>query len=141
MYLYTTSLANHRLVCVVEDYEHCSIEKPALQRRLPRAARAISPLHGGPEHLRISNLTRRVDQGEVDEVILAPTQPSRRSHGQLSGGCAQETPREVTRIATGVPAGSDIEYTDEVTMHKAMEGRRSCRVSQSVQLVGGGVTG
>jgi recombination protein RecR len=79
----------------------------------------------GPEHLRISNLTRRVDQGEVDEVILA-TNPTIEGEATASylADVLKRLRVKVTRIATGVPAGSDIEYTDEVTMHKAMEGRR-----------------
>jgi recombination protein RecR len=87
---------------------------------------SISPLHGvGPEHLRISNLVRRIDSGEVDEVILAtnPTVEGEATAVYLS----QQIRRpgvKVTRIATGIPAGSDIEYADEVTMLKSIEGRR-----------------
>jgi len=87
---------------------------------------AISPLHGiGPEQLRISNLIARVDAGNVDEVILAtnPTVEGEATAVYLS----QQLRRaglKVTRIAMGIPVGSDIEYTDEITMLKAMEGRR-----------------
>jgi recombination protein RecR len=87
---------------------------------------AISPLHGiGPEQLRISNLISRVDAGNVDEVILAtnPTVEGEATAVYLS----QQLKRigmKVTRIAMGIPVGSDIEYTDEITMLKAMEGRR-----------------
>ena len=87
---------------------------------------SISPLHGvGPEHLRIANLLRRIEAGEVDEVILA-TNPDgrRRSHRDLSGAAVKPSGVKVTRIAMGIPVGSDIEYADEVTMLKAMEGRR-----------------
>ena len=87
---------------------------------------AISPLHGvGPEQLRISNLVSRVDAGNVDEVILA-TNPT--VEGEATAVyLAQQLKRsgvKVTRIAMGIPVGSDIEYTDEITMLKAMEGRR-----------------
>jgi recombination protein RecR len=87
---------------------------------------AISPLHGvGPEQLRISNLISRVDAGNVDEVILA-TNPT--VEGEATAVyLAQHLKRsgvKVTRIAMGIPVGSDIEYTDEITMQKAMEGRR-----------------
>jgi recombination protein RecR len=87
---------------------------------------AISPLHGvGPEQLRISNLISRVDAGNVDEVILA-TNPT--VEGEATAVyLAQQLRRsgvKVTRIAMGIPVGSDIEYTDEITMLKAMEGRR-----------------
>jgi recombination protein RecR len=87
---------------------------------------AISPLHGiGPEQLRISNLVARVDAGNVDEVILAtnPTVEGEATATYLS----QQLKRvgvKVTRIAMGIPVGSDIEYIDEITMLKAMEGRR-----------------
>jgi recombination protein RecR len=87
---------------------------------------AISPLHGvGPDQLRISNLISRVDAGNVDEVILA-TNPT--VEGEATAVyLAQQLRRsgvKVTRIAMGIPVGSDIEYTDEITMLKAMEGRR-----------------
>ena len=87
---------------------------------------AISPLQGiGPEQLRIPNLIARVDSGTVDEVILAtnPTVEGEATAVYLS----QQLRRvgvKVTRIAMGIPVGSDIEYTDEITMLKAMEGRR-----------------
>ena len=87
---------------------------------------AISPLHGiGPEQLRISNLITRVDAGNVDEVIVAtnPTVEGEATATYLS----QQLKRagvKVTRIAMGIPVGSDIEFADEVTMWKAMEGRR-----------------
>ena len=87
---------------------------------------AISPLHGvGPDQLRISNLISRVDAGNADEVILA-TNPT--VEGEATAVyLAQQLRRsgvKVTRIAMGIPVGSDIEYTDEITMLKAMEGRR-----------------
>jgi recombination protein RecR len=86
----------------------------------------LSPLHGvGPEHLRTGNLLARVERGEIEEVILA-TNPT--VEGEATAGYLAEllhaTPVKVTRIATGVPAGSDIEYADEVTISRAIEGRR-----------------
>jgi len=87
---------------------------------------AISPLHGiGPDQLRISNLISRVDAGNVDEVILAtnPTVEGEATAVYLSQQL-KGTGVKVTRIAMGIPVGSDIEYTDEITMLKAMEGRR-----------------
>jgi recombination protein RecR len=75
--------------------------------------------------LRIANLKRRVDQAQVDEVILA-TNPT--VEGEATAVYISQLIRrpglKVTRIATGIPAGSDIEYADEVTMLKAIEGRR-----------------
>ena len=124
----TNPTRNHRLVCVVEEPTNiASVEKTKHFNGVYHVLHgAISPLHGvGPEHLRISNLTRRVDQGEVDEVILA-TNPTIEGEATASylADALKKLHVKVTRIATGVPAGSDIEYTDEVTMHKAMEGRR-----------------
>ena len=87
---------------------------------------ALSPLHGvGPDQLRISNLARRVESGSVDELILAtnPTIEGEATATYLSR-LFKSSAVKVTRIATGVPVGSDIEYADEVTMQKAMEGRR-----------------
>src|SRR5579871_3530191 len=87
---------------------------------------AISPLHGiGPEQLRIGNLISRVDSGNVEEVILAtnPTVEGEATAVYLSQQLKREGVK-VTRIAMGIPVGSDIEYTDEITMLKAMEGRR-----------------
>jgi recombination protein RecR len=91
---------------------------------------SISPLHGvGPEQLRIANLMTRVGGGEIEEVILA-TNPTVEGEATATY-LAQQLKRQgqgpglrVTRIAMGIPVGSDIEYTDEVTMLKAMEGRR-----------------
>jgi len=124
----TNPTRNHRLVCVVEEPTNiASIEKTKHFNGVYHVLHgAISPLHGvGPEHLRISNLTRRADQGEVDEVILA-TNPTIEGEATASylADALKKLRVKVTRIAMGVPAGSDIEYTDEVTMHKAIEGRR-----------------
>ena len=124
----TNVTRNHRLVCVVEEPTNiAAIEKTKHFNGVYHVLHGtISPLHGvGPEHLRISNLTRRVDAGEVDEVILA-TNPTIEGEATASylADALKKLRVKVTRIATGVPAGSDIEYTDEVTMHKAMEGRR-----------------
>jgi recombination protein RecR len=86
----------------------------------------LSPIHGvGPEHLRITNLMRRAQSGSVDEVILA-TNPTVEGEATAVFLAAQLKPTgvRVTRIATGIPAGSDIEYVDEVTLQRALEGRR-----------------
>jgi recombination protein RecR len=79
----------------------------------------------GPEQLRISNLLRRVESGDVDEVIIAtnPTVEGEATAVYLSGQLRRPG-LKVTRIAMGIPVGSDIEYADEITMLKAMEGRR-----------------
>jgi recombination protein RecR len=119
---------NQRLVCVVEEPTNiAAIEKTRHFNGVYHVLHGtISPLHGvGPEHLRIANLARRVEAGDVDELILAtnPTVEGEATAVYLAESLKRSGVR-ITRIATGVPAGSDIEYTDEVTMMKAMEGRR-----------------
>ena len=119
---------NRRLVCVVEEPTNiASVEKTRAYNGVYHVLHgAISPLHGvGPEHLRISGLSKRVDAGEVDELIIAtnPTVEGEATAHYLTR-LLKRSGVKVTRIATGIPAGSDIEYADEVTMSKAMEGRR-----------------
>ncbi len=122
---------NQRLVCVVEEPTNiASIERTRHFNGVYHVLHgSISPLHGvGPEQLRISNLLRRVENGGVDEVIIAtnPTVEGEATAFYLSQQIrrAGAPAVKITRIATGIPVGSDIEYTDEVTMLKAMEGRR-----------------
>jgi len=124
----SSATRNQRLVCVVEEPTNiASIEKTRHFNGVYHVLHgAISPIHGvGPEQLRTSNLLRRVEGGEVDEVIIA-TNPT--VEGEATAVYLSEQLRrpslKVTRIAMGIPVGSDIEYTDEITMLKAMEGRR-----------------
>lgn len=124
----TSATRNQRLVCVVEEPTNiAAIEKTKHFNGVFHVLHgAISPLHGvGPEQLRISNLISRVDSGNVDEVILAtnPTVEGEATAVYLSQQL-RRTGVKITRIAMGIPVGSDIEYTDEITMLKAMEGRR-----------------
>jgi len=127
---------NQRLVCVVE--EPTSIAAVERTRSYQAGSQSgyqgvyhvlhgsLSPLHGvGPDQLRIGTLVGRVERGEVDEVILAtsPTLEGEATAHWLAGEL-RGFPVRITRIATGVPAGSDIEYADEVTMARALEGRR-----------------
>ncbi|HYX68261.1 MAG TPA: recombination mediator RecR [Terriglobales bacterium] len=119
---------NQRLVCVVEEPTNiAAIEKTRHFNGVYHVLHgALSPLHGvGPEQLRIANLARRVEGGQVDEVILAtnPTVEGEATATYLSRALKRPG-LKVTRIATGIPVGSDIEYADEITMQKAMEGRR-----------------
>jgi recombination protein RecR len=119
---------NQRVVCVVEEPTNITaIEKGKNFNGAYHVLHGtLSPLHGvGPEHLRISNLVKRVDSGGVDEVILAtnPTVEGEATAHYLSN-LVKRPNVKVTRIATGIPAGADIEYADEVTILKAMEGRR-----------------
>jgi recombination protein RecR len=118
---------NQRLVCVVEEPTNiATVEKTRGYNGVYHVLHGtLSPLHGvGPEHLRTSGLLDRVRRGEVDEVILA-TSPT--VEGEATAHYLAEMLRGgstvISRIATGVPAGSDIEYADEVTMTRAIEGR------------------
>ena len=119
---------NQRLVCVVEEPTNiAAIEKTRHFNGVYHVLHgSLSPVHGvGPEQLRTANLVARVEAGEVDELIIA-TNPT--VEGEATAVyLAQLVKRpglKVTRIAMGIPVGSDIEYADEVTMLKAMEGRR-----------------
>jgi recombination protein RecR len=119
---------NQHLVCVVEEPTNISsIEKTKHFNGVYHVLHgALSPLHGvGPEQLRIGNLIRRVEAGGIEEIILAtnPTVEGEATATYLSQQLKRQGVR-VTRIAMGIPVGSDIEYTDEITMLKAMEGRR-----------------
>ena len=119
---------NQRLICVVEEPTNiASVEKTRHYNGVYHVLHgAISPIHGvGPEQLRIANLMKRVEDGQADEIILAtnPTVEGEATATYLSTQL-RRAGLKVTRIATGIPAGSDIEYADEITMLKAMEGRR-----------------
>jgi recombination protein RecR len=126
----TSPTRNQKLVCVVEEPTNiAAVEKTRHFNGVYHVLHgSISPLHGvGPEQLRIENLMTRVSAGEIEEVILA-TNPTVEGEATATY-LAQQLRRQgqglrVTRIAMGIPVGSDIEYTDEVTMLKAMEGRR-----------------
>jgi recombination protein RecR len=119
---------NQRLVCVVEEPTNiASVERTRSYNGVYHVLHgAISPLHGvGPEQLRIPSLLKRIESSNVDEVIIAtnPTMEGEATAVHLTQ-IIKPSGVKVTRIATGIPAGSDIEYADEVTMLKAMEGRR-----------------
>ncbi|HEX4757159.1 MAG TPA: recombination mediator RecR [Terracidiphilus sp.] len=119
---------NQRMVCVVEEPTNIdSVERTRGYQGIYHVLHGtLSPLHGvGPEQLRARTLIDRVERGEIDEVILAtsPTLEGEATADWLAAAL-RSFPVRITRIATGVPAGSDIEYADEVTMARAMEGRR-----------------
>jgi recombination protein RecR len=119
---------NQRQVCVVEEPTNIdSVERTRGYHGTYHVLHGtLSPLHGvGPEQLRARTLIDRVERGEIDEVILAtsPTLEGEATADWLASAL-RSFPVRITRIATGVPAGSDIEYADEVTMARAMEGRR-----------------
>jgi recombination protein RecR len=119
---------NQRLVCVVEEPTNIeSVERTRGYNGVYHVLHGtLSPLHGiGPDQLRTRTLVHRAEQGEIDEVILAtsPTLEGEATANWLAGTLRRSEVR-LSRIATGVPAGSDIEYADEVTMARAIEGRR-----------------
>ena len=87
---------------------------------------SLSPLDGiGPDELNLDELERRVRDGNVREVIVAtnPTVEGEATAAYLAR-LLKPTGAKVTRIASGIPVGGDIEYADEVTMSRALEGRR-----------------
>ena len=124
----SSATRNQRVICVVEEPTNiAAVEKTRHYNGVYHVLHgSISPIHGvGPEQLRISNLMKRVEDGQADEVILAtnPTVEGEATATYLYGQL-RRAGLKVTRIATGIPVGSDIEYADEITMLKAIEGRR-----------------
>jgi recombination protein RecR len=116
------------LVCVVEEPGNImAVDRSGGYRgRYHVLHGALSPIQGiGPDELRIQGLLDRVREGLATEVILA-TSPT--VEGEATAIYLARLLRtlgvKVTRIATGIPAGSDLEWADEVTMTRALEGRR-----------------
>jgi recombination protein RecR len=123
----SSSDRDRHVICVVEEPQNVgAIEKTREFKGLYHVLMgALSPLQGiGPDDLKIKELLTRVNNG-VGEVILA-TNPNVEGEATAIYLARLLKPLgvRVTRIAMGVPVGSDLEYADEVTMHKAMEGRR-----------------
>jgi recombination protein RecR len=119
---------DHRVICVVEEPQNVSgIEKTREFKGVYHVLMgAISPLQGiGPDQLKIKGLLSRIGDNNVSEVILA-TNPNVEGEATALYLARLLKPLgvKVTRIAMGVPVGSDLEYADDVTMHKALEGRR-----------------
>jgi recombination protein RecR len=118
---------DHTLVCVVEQpVDLVSLERTHEFRGLYHVlGGALSPLDGvEPEHLRIDELLRRVDRNGVQEVVLA-TNPN--MTGEATAAYLADRLRgrvRVTRLASGLPVGGDLEYADEVTLGRALAGRR-----------------
>jgi recombination protein RecR len=118
---------DHRVICVVEEPQNVGvIEKTREFRGVYHVLMgALSPLQGvGPDDLKIKGLLARIGNG-VTEVILAtnPTVDGEATALYLAR-LLKPLGVRVTRIAMGVPVGSDLEYADEVTVHRALEGRR-----------------
>jgi recombination protein RecR len=123
----TSGTRDQRLICVVEEPQNVAVvEKTREFRGVYHVLMgALSPLHGvGPDDLKIKGLLTRVAAG-ADEVILA-TNPTVEGEATALYLARLLKPLgvRVTRIAMGIPVGSDLEYADEVTMSRAMEGRR-----------------
>jgi len=117
-----------RVICVVEEPQNVTVvEKTQGFKGLYHVLMgALSPLHGvGPDDIKIKGLLTRVGDGTVEEVILA-TNPTVEGEATALYLARLLKPLgvRVTRIAMGIPVGSDLEYADEVTMTRAMEGRR-----------------
>ena len=124
----TSATRDQRLICVVEEPQNVAVvEKTREFRGVYHVLMgALSPLQGvGPDDLKIRGLLTRVGAGGVDEVILA-TNPTVEGEATALYLARLLKPLgvRVTRIAMGIPVGSDLEYADEVTMTRAMEGRR-----------------
>ena len=118
---------DHSLICVVEQpVDLLSVERTSEFRGLYHVlGGALSPLDGvEPEHLRIDELIGRVERNGVEEVVLA-TNPN--MTGEATAAYVADRLRgrvRVTRLASGLPVGGDLEYADEVTLGRALTGRR-----------------
>jgi recombination protein RecR len=119
---------DRKIICVVEDATNIQpVEKTRQFNGLYHVLDgALSPLQGiGPDQLKIKSLVERLKGGTVEEIIIA-TNPT--AEGEATAVYLSKLIKplgvRVTRIAMGIPVGSDLEYADEVTMLKAMEGRR-----------------
>lgn len=117
------------LVAVVEEpLDVVAIEKTGLYHGLYHVlGGVISPIDGiGPDRLQIDSLSKRVEDQGVEEVILA-TNPS--TEGETTAMYIrrqlQDLPVKVTRLARGLPVGGDLEYADQITLGRALEGRQT----------------
>ncbi len=117
-----------KVICVVEEpFNILSIEKTGDYKGLYHVLHgAISPINGiGPDNLKLKNLLTRLGDGRVEEVIVA-TNPT--IEGEATALYISKLIKplniRVSRIASGIPVGSDLEYADEVTISRALSGRR-----------------
>ena len=116
------------IICVVEDVRDIiAMERTHEFKGVYHVLHgSISPMNGvGPDDIRIKELLSRIMDGGIKEIILA-TNP--RVEGEATAMYISKLVKplgiKVTRIAHGIPVGGDLEYTDEVTLSKALEGRR-----------------
>jgi recombination protein RecR len=124
----TSTTRNRKTICVVEEAHNINaIEKTRQYNGLYHVlGGTLSPLSGvGPDQLNLKTLVERLKGGQVEEIIIA-TNPT--AEGEATAVYVSKLLKplgvRVTRIGVGIPVGSDLEYADEVTMLKAMEGRR-----------------
>lgn len=125
--LYTNSLRNKQLVAVVADpFDILALEKTSLyQGTYHVLGGLISPIDGiGPEQLHINELIARIDEDNVQEIILATNASV---EGESTALYIQkqlgEKTVKITRLARGIPIGVDLEYADQITLSRALEGR------------------
>jgi recombination protein RecR len=119
------------VLCVVEEYKDVvAIERTReFKGRYHVLGGAISPIDGiGPEQLRVRELMMRLSDGTVTELILA-TDPNLEGEATATylTRMLKDLDLSVTRLASGLPVGGDLEYADEVTLGRALAGRRSAR--------------
>ena len=117
---------NKKLICVVaEPKDLLALERPREFKGLYHVIGGlISPMDSiGPELLEIKSLVERVSKSEIDEIILALTPSVEGDTTSLYIGKLLTPFTKVTRIAYGLPMGSELEYVDEVTLARALEGR------------------
>jgi recombination protein RecR len=122
------SARDHRVICVVEEPQNVNVvdRTGGFKGVYHVLMGAISPLQGvGPDDLKIKGLLARIGVDGVDEVILA-TNPTVEGEATAIYLARLLKPMgiRVTRIAMGIPVGSDLDYADDLTMGKSMEGRR-----------------
>ncbi len=127
-YICQDETRNKHIVCVVEDVKSLmSIEKVREYRGLYHVLNGvISPVNGiTPDKIRLTELIHRVNNEYIDEVMIA-TNPT--PDGEITAMYISKSLRpfdiKITRLAYGIPVGSDLEYADEVTLGRAIEGRR-----------------
>jgi len=118
---------DHSVICVVEQpVDLLSVERTLEYRGVYHVlGGALSPLDGvEPQHLRIDELLGRVERNGVEEVVLAtnPNMTGEATAAYLADRLRDRT--RVTRLASGLPVGGDLEYADEVTLGRALSGRR-----------------
>ncbi len=124
----TSPTRNTRLICVLEEPTNiAAIEKTRSWNGVYHVLHGtLSPVNGvGPEQLRLTNLWPRLELAEELIIATSPTTEGEATARYLADQTHAQCPDlRITRIATGVPAGSDIEYADEITMTRALENRR-----------------